>query len=70
MRVSTHVGVPGLTTAAGGNLALRQDGPTLDLAFVPLATDQLKSATTTDFTLNLDFVQNGYQVAVQYGVWE
>lgn len=70
MRISTHVGVPGLATAAGGNSAYRQDGPTLDLFFTPVVTDPLKLSTTTDFTLNLDFLQNGYQIAVQYGIWE
>lgn len=70
MRISTHVGIPGLDMAAGGNPAFRQDGPTLDLVFAGVSTEPLKSSALSDFTLDLNFVQGGYQVAAQYAIWE
>jgi hypothetical protein len=44
-------------------------GPTLDLVFVPPATDPLAPNLQSQ-TLDLNFISEAYQVAEQYVVWE
>jgi hypothetical protein len=53
----------------GGNSATAQLGPTLDLVFVPPATDPLAPNLQSQ-TLDLNFISEAYQVAAQYAIWE
>ena len=70
---STTVSVGALSTGVGRSVAdpnpFTQDGPVLDLVFAGVANDPLDVASTTDDTLELNFVAQAYQSAAQYAVW-
>jgi len=69
MRIGVGLSIPELTTrGGGGSAAFRQSGPTLDLAFVPISTTGLPTATE-NYSLDLNFVTNAYNVAEHYMVW-
>ena len=56
--------------AGSGTNPFFQSGPTLDLVFAGVPTDPLGAATLTDYTLDLNFVVQTYNVAEQYTIWE
>jgi hypothetical protein len=51
----------------GGNNPFNQSGPTLDLSFAGVVTDQ---SDPNGYTLNTNFIIPQYQIAAQYVVWE
>ena len=51
----------------GGNNPFNQSGPTLDLSFAGVVTDQLDP---NGYTLNTNFITPQYQIAAQYVIWE
>jgi len=51
----------------GGNNPFNQLGPTLDLSFAGVVTDQ---SDPNGYTLNTNFIIPQYQIAAQYVVWE
>lgn len=58
-----------LYAASGAGSAFRTTGPTLDLVFAAPSSSGIPVATDND-SLDLNFITQTYQVAVQYQVWE
>ena len=54
---------------AGGSGFLSTTGPTLDLVFAAPSSSGIPVAIDND-SLDLNFITQTYQVAVQYQVWE
>ena len=51
----------------GGNNPFNQSGPTLDLSFAGVVTD---NTNPNGYTLTTNFITPQYQVAAQYTIWE
>jgi hypothetical protein len=51
----------------GGNNPFNQSGPTLDLSFAGVVTD---NTAPNGYTLTTNFITPQYQVAAQYTIWE
>lgn len=63
-------GDSGISASNPGNNPFSQLGPTLDLVFAGVPTDPLNTNTLTDYTINLYFTPQTYQIAAQYTIWE
>jgi hypothetical protein len=69
--IGLGVGLGNALGSGGGNSpAFAQRGPTLDLVFGAPITDPLNAGQREDFSLDLRFLVQTYQVAAQYLVWE
>lgn len=60
----------GISAVVPSNDPFAQLGPTLDLVFAGVPTDPLGAATLADYTINLMFIPQVYEIAEQYVVWE
>lgn len=60
----------GVYAVVPSNDPFAQLGPTLDLTFAGVPTDQFTAATTDGYSINLNLSSEIYQIAAQYAVWE
>jgi hypothetical protein len=59
----------GISALVPSNDPFAQLGPTLDLTFAGVPTDQLAAPTTDGYSINLNLSSEIYQIAAQYVVW-
>lgn len=59
----------GVYAVVPSNDPFAQLGPTLDLTFAGVPTDQFTAATTDGYSINLNLSSEIYQIAAQYAVW-
>lgn len=59
----------GVYAVVPSNDPFAQLGPTLDLTFAGVPTDQFTAATTDGYSINLNLSSEIYQITAQYAVW-
>lgn len=62
-------GDSGISAIVPSNDPFAQLGPTLDLVFAGIATNLSATAGVDDFSLDLNFVSDTYQIAAPYTIW-